>query len=68
MANATQVDEWDPSPSLRAVRSQAAIVRALLDELERIDEQLSDGMSEQVIEELARLACRMLETASQSRR
>ncbi len=67
MATTAHADDWDAS-RLRAVRSQAAIVRALLDELERIDERCSAGVNEQVIEELARLALRMLETASQSRR
>jgi hypothetical protein len=51
MTNAIQVDARNDSLVLRSVRSQAAIVRALIDELGRIDE-------------LARLARRMEETAS----
>lgn len=51
--------------SLTGLRSQVAIVRALADEvdsLSRIGE--ADGLPEQLIEELARLGCRLLDQAS----
>lgn len=48
-----------------SLRSQAAFVRALLDELERISPADSEGaLGAQLVEELARLGCRCLETAS----
>lgn len=59
-----------PSPAntaLRALRSQAAFLRALLDEVERLAPASSgdEGFSEQIVEELARLGCRSLEAASE---
>lgn len=46
------------------VRSQAAFVRALLDELERVSPPSADDtVSEQLIEEIARLGCRCIEIA-----
>jgi hypothetical protein len=63
-----------PSPSiaranearaLTNVRSQAAFVRALLDEVERVvPRESNDLVSEQLVEELARLGCRFLDVAS----
>jgi hypothetical protein len=51
--------------SLLAVREQVAIVRALADELERLTAQgRMRGRCEQFVEELARLGCRILETAA----
>lgn len=50
---------------LSAVRSQAASVRTLLDELERGTGSVSlDALSAQTVEELARLGCRCIELAS----
>lgn len=49
------------------VRSQAAFVRALLDELERVapaGADLTDSVTEQLVEELARLGCRCIEIAN----
>jgi hypothetical protein len=48
--------------TLRAIRSQAAIVRALLDELERVDVRRSPDLNSQMMEELERLGRRILET------
>jgi hypothetical protein len=51
--------------SLREIRLQASVVRVLLDEVEAADEpEHSHAPREQFIEELARLGCRILETAS----
>ena len=51
--------------ALSAVRSQAAFVRALLDEVERVAPHGSeDAVNAQLVEELARLGCRFLEVAS----
>jgi hypothetical protein len=55
--------------SLLAVREQVAIVRALADELERLTAQgRMRGRCEQFVEELARLGCRILETAATASR
>ena len=55
------------SRALGALRSQAAFLRTLLDEVERLAPASGSehGLSEQVIEELARLGCLSLEAASQ---
>lgn len=51
--------------ALSSVRSQAAFVRALLDEVERVAPSGSeDAVSAQLVEELARLGCQFLEVAS----
>jgi hypothetical protein len=51
--------------SVSSLRSQAALVRALLDELERVaPPSADDAVSEQLIEEIARLGCRCIEIAS----
>jgi hypothetical protein len=48
-----------------AVREQAAIVRALADELEALAPWGTTGtLRQQLVEELARLGCRILETAA----
>jgi hypothetical protein len=51
---------------LSAVKSQVAVVRAFVDEVERtashVDAQLIAG--EQLLEELGRLGCRLLEMAA----
>jgi hypothetical protein len=70
--NAAQKNAPPPStrrlvqPSLLSgVRSQAAFVRALLDEVERaVPSGCDEPVSEQLVEELARLGCRFLEAAS----
>ena len=50
---------------LASVRSQAAFVRSLLDEVERLAPAGADtALTEQLIEELARLGCRCLDAAS----
>lgn len=49
-----------------SVRSQAACVRTLLDEVERgIPAELEDPMSAQLVEELGRLGCRCVELAAE---
>jgi hypothetical protein len=54
-----------PSIELGSVRSQAAFVRTLLDEVERVTfHDTEEALSEQVVEELARLGCRFLEVAN----
>ena len=51
--------------SVKELRSQTAFVRTLLDEVERVSRGGGDGaLAAQLIEELARLGCRCLETAS----
>lgn len=52
--------------TLLAVREQVAIVRAFTDELERLtSRKRMRGLCEQFVEELARLGCRILETAAE---
>lgn len=47
------------------IRSQAAFVRSLLDEVERgVPSELTDPMSVQLVEELARLGCQCVEAAA----
>ena len=46
------------------VHVQMAVIRSLLDEIERIESATRETLSEQMIEELARLGCRVLELAS----
>jgi hypothetical protein len=57
-----------PPPSssgLSAVRSQVAVARALLDELERAASPAdASAIGEQVTVELSRLGCRVLEAAA----
>lgn len=45
-----------------AIRQQLAIVRALADEIERCLPQGTDTTQERLVEELARLGCRCVET------
>jgi hypothetical protein len=54
--------------SLGDVRSQMAIVRSILDELER--STMSDGsrIHGQLVEELARLGCRVIDAAATASR
>jgi hypothetical protein len=48
-----------------AIREQAGVVRALADHLERLDPPGAGlGVRRQLVEELARLGCRILETAA----
>jgi urease accessory protein UreF len=47
------------------LRSQAAIVRALADDVERFSREAeADGLARQLIEEMARLGARLLEAAA----
>lgn len=60
----------EPSPASRALgalRSQAAFLRSLLDELERVApaSRAAESLGDQVVEELSRLGCRSLEAASE---
>lgn len=58
----TVLAEQDP---LSMLRGQAAFVRALFDEVERIAPPgCTQPVNEQFVEELARLGCRFLEAAS----
>ncbi len=53
------------SPGVFAVRKQAAFVRTLLDELERIAPHAhEEAVGEQTIEELVRLGCSIIEAAA----
>jgi hypothetical protein len=64
-----QVDLW---AALERLRAHAALVRALLDELDRLapiserrpDAQRFVALSEQHVEELASLGCRIVECAA----
>jgi hypothetical protein len=54
---------------LLAVREQVAVVRAFADELERLTSRgRTRALYEQLVEELARLGCRILETAATASR
>jgi hypothetical protein len=60
----------EPVPAfsaLQAVRAQAAFLRSLLDEVERLAPRSAgaDGLSDQIVEELARLGCTSLEAAAE---
>lgn len=62
----------EPSPassSLRALRSQAAFVRSLLDEVERLapSSAVGEALSEQIVDEIARLGSRSLQAAAELR-
>jgi len=51
--------------SIPAVRRQAALVRTLLDEVERVTpSDLADPIGAQLVEELGRLGCRCVELAA----
>lgn len=51
--------------ALHECRIQAAVVRALLDEVERIENpRTREDITDQLVEELARLGGRLLEAAS----
>jgi hypothetical protein len=68
----SQFDQVDLSAALERIRVHAALVRALLDELDRlapISERRPDAerfvaLSEQHAEELGRLGCRIVECAA----
>jgi hypothetical protein len=50
-------DEGRPAPASRPLRLQAAVMRALLDELDlATSRRANDGLEEQLIDELERLA------------
>ena len=63
----TLADSGDgPSPAeahLGRLRSQVAVVRALADAAECLARPGAEGVGEQLIEEMARLGCRLLESA-----
>jgi hypothetical protein len=46
------------------IRTQAELVRALLDELDAIEPAFEEELDAQLVDELARLGCRILEAAS----
>ena len=48
----------------REIRTQAGVVRALLEEVDAVDPAFEQELDGQLIEELARLGCRILEAAS----
>ena len=49
---------------LARLRSQVAVVRAVADQIEYMSRRAeADGLGEQLIEEMARLGCRLLEVA-----
>lgn len=52
--------------ALGRLRNQAALVRALVDEFERLAPSDGEGLlvCDQLLEELTRLGCRILETAA----
>ena len=50
---------------LAGLRSQAAVVRALADQVEHLSRAAdAEGVDHQIIEEMARLGCRLLEAAA----
>jgi len=53
--------------AIREVRTQAGVVRALLDEVDSIEPAFAEELDGQLVEELARLGCRILEAASSMR-
>jgi hypothetical protein len=58
-------DRWlDAELRLARLRSELAIVRALADHIDHLaGTEPVDGLCEQVVEEMARLGCRLLEAA-----
>jgi hypothetical protein len=50
--------------AVREIRTQAGVIRALLDEVDAVDPAFGAELEGQLIEELARLGCRILEAAS----
>jgi hypothetical protein len=62
--------QLEPQPTMRRLRNHAALVRALLDELDRVAPPAGAGLgvqqcvAAQLAEEVARLGCRMLEYAA----
>lgn len=52
-------------PEIGSLRAQAAFIRALLDEVERVTPAAAPiAIREQLVEELARLGCRFIELAN----
>jgi hypothetical protein len=50
---------------LARLRSQAAIVHALADQVDHLSRAAdAEGLGDQLVEEIARLGCRLLETAA----
>jgi len=51
-------------PRLVNLRSQVAVVRALADQVERVSRAADvDGLRTQIVEEMGRLGCRLLDVA-----
>jgi hypothetical protein len=52
--------------AVRTLRSEAACVRALIDEIERVAPAslAEEAVSAQLVEDLARLGCRLIEAAA----
>ena len=64
-----QPNDVPPQWPLKRLQTQAALVRALVDELDRVATRETDqasgyGVATQLAEEVARLSCRMLECAA----
>ncbi len=59
-------DQNETHALMRTIRSQVSLVRALLDEVERLQTNsvVACVASEQLIDELTRLGCRTLEAAA----
>jgi len=52
-------------PRLVNVRSQVAVVRALADQIEQLSRAADvDALGDQMVEEMARLGCRLLDAAA----
>jgi hypothetical protein len=67
LATLESIDDDLLTAELRLVRlrEQVAVVRTIADHVEHFAEpQNADGFSEQVLEEMARLGCRLLEAAA----
>jgi hypothetical protein len=58
-------DSWlEAELRLARLRSQVAVVRALADHVEHLSRvEGADGVGDQLIEEMARLGCRLIEAA-----
>lgn len=54
-----------PDGSIRTLRAQMALVRSLVDELERRTAPQAPRLDGQLVEELAMLGCRVIEAAAQ---
>ena len=65
---ATEHPELDAELKLARVRAQVAVVRTLTDHIERFAHVADlEGLREQVVEEMARLECRLYEASMAKR-